>query len=368
MGLFKNKGSQAEEKKKTNQEIITEICETVKGAKEQLDLIKEEYEKVNGYLQDAQLISELPTEVIEHLSEQVKKLADLKKGLDSLDGKKVDMTLFEFGLMERFDRELEKDIKIMKRDEEYKKVVEGDLRKLAGEKGVLIHEEAEEKGKRKFLLRMSLISGFLVVFLLLMYLSFYLIFETFLEIPFLATIGGAVLLIAYLLFEMDRNKKAIQLNVLKMNKLTILTNKVKIKYVNQTSALDFIHDKYAVNTALELEDRYKKYVAYKEEESKRKKVISSYDRVNEDFKNTLKEYYIKDCEIWTFHPHAVVDKKEMVEIRHKLNERRAKLREMLEFNYKIVEENANKLRNLAEKFPENRRMIYEMAESYKMEL
>lgn len=368
MGLFKSKGREKEEGRKSNEDIIVEICETIRSAKDQMSLIKKEYEKVNGSLQDAQILSELPSEMQEEIKAQAKQLIDLKKSMGNLDSHKVDMSLVQIGLMERYEKELEKEIKKMRRDEEYKKAIEGDLRKLSGEKAVLAYEEREEKKRRRFLLRLGMISGFMIGFFLIMYFVFFVIFETFLELPFLATLAGGLLLVIYIFLETDRNKKAIQSNAAKRNKLALLTNKVKIKYVNQTSALDYSCDKYEVNTSFELEDRYKKYLIFKEEEKRRRQATSSYDRAKETLKNTLFEYNISDTELWIFHPHAVIEPKEMVEIRHNLNEKRGKLREMLEFNTRIVEENSEKLRVLADKFPENRRMIYEMAEFYKMEL
>lgn len=368
MGLFNKKDKQVSDEKKTIKDVILEICENLETAGSQLELIKKEYEEVNSYLQDAQIISELPNEVNDVLGEQANHLIHIKKDMKSLDQKKPGLTEFQFDIMEKYEKSAEIEIKRMKRDEEYKAVIESDLRRLAGEKGVLSHEAEEEKARRKFLLRLGVISGLVIGFLLIMYLVFYVIFETFLELPFLLTLGGGVLLSAYLFIETDRNRKVIQLNAAKMNKLTTLTNKVKIKYVNQTSALDYSRDKYAVNSAKELEERYQKYLIYKEEEQKKRKVSSNYDRVKEKMKAILEEYHVHDSEVWTLQPHAILDKKEMVEIRHRLNERRGKVRERLQFNTRIVEENLENLKRLAEKYPEERRMIYEMAEVYHLKI
>lgn len=367
MGLFNKKGKQAEQER-TNKDLIMEICETIDGAASQLDLIKKEYAEVNRYLEDAHIISSLPQEVQEDLTEQASHLIHLKRDMAHIINKKPDMTEFQYGIMERYEKEMEAEINRMKKEEEYKKTIESDLRKLAGEKGVLVHEEEEEKAKKRFLTRLGVFSGFLILLLLVMYLTFYAVFELFLDLPFLITIGGGILLTLYLLVESERNKKAIRLNAAKINKLTALTNKVKIKYVNQTSSLDYTRDKYAVNSATELEERYAKYLSFKEEELVRRKALSNYDRVKEKVRDILLDFAVHDTEVWTIQPEAIIDKKEMVEIRHRLNERRGKLRERFSFNEKIIRDNLERLRQMAERYPEERRMIYEMAEIYQVKL
>lgn len=368
MGLFQKRGRISLPLNKTSKEMIVEVCETIDAASLQIELVKKEYEEVNRYLQDAQIIATLPEDVGEGLMESAKHILALRRDIAELNKKRNDMTEFQFSLMERYEKEIPSEIKRLKREEEYKKIIQGDLRKLAGEKGVLLHEEEEEREKKKFLTRVGILSGFMISVLLLMYLIFYLIFETFLEIPFLATIIGGLILTFYIFLESDRNKKAIQWNVAKMNKLTALTNKIKIKYVNHTAALDYSHDKFAINGVIELEERYEKYLQIKEEEMKKKKTSATYEMYKEKFKDLLEEFHVHDTEVWTFQAGAIIDKKEMVEIRHRLNDRRGKLRDRLSFNAGIVEEGVEKLREILEKYPEDRRMIYEVAEVYKIKL
>lgn len=368
MGLFNKKEKTVSEAKKTTKEIVLEICESIDTANGQLELIKKEYEEVNHYLQDAQLIAGLPPETEAELKEQAEHLIALKKDLSHLDKKKIGLTEFQFNLMEKYEGSIDKEVKRMKRDEDYKKVIEQDLRRLAGEKGILMHEEKKEKEKKRFLVKLGVVSGFIICFLLLMYFVFYLLFETFLDLPFLVTLGGGILLSFYIFIETDRNRKAILLNAAKINKLTALTNKVKIKYVNQTASLDYTRDKFAVDSAKELEERYKKYLIYKADEEKKRKANSHFGKIKERMRLILEEYHIHDSEVWTFQPQALVDKKEMVEIRHRLNERRGRLRERMQFNAKVIEESLEKLKAISEKYPEEKRVVYEMAEVYHLKL
>ena len=47
---------------------------------------------------------------------------------------------------------------------------------------------------------------------------------------------------------------------------------------------------------------------------------------------TLRAAGVKDAEIWMYQTEALLDEKEMVEVRHHLNTRRQKIRERLEIN------------------------------------
>ena len=47
----------------------------------------------------------------------------------------------------------------------------------------------------------------------------------------------------------------------------------------------------------------------------------------------LKKQGLEDPNIWAYQPIALFDNKEMVEVRHRLNVRRQKLREKIDFNF-----------------------------------
>ena len=54
-------------------------------------------------------------------------------------------------------------------------------------------------------------------------------------------------------------------------------------------------------------------------------------------RRTLTPYELYDTRIWESQVHALVDPKEMVEIRHELLVRRQKIRERIEFQYRQLE-------------------------------
>ena len=366
MGLFhkKEKNNAKIEIKEDYENEVRTICETIDNAKLQIKIIRKEYDEVNRFLQDAQIIDGLPVEPKEELVDIAKHLLALRKDILNLKRKRTELTEFEFGIMEKYEDVLPEEIKRLKKEEEYELVIKSDLRKLAGEKAVLKHEEEVELGKKLFLNKLGIVSGIVIGLLLVMYLILYMLFDTFADTAFLLTIIGGIFIAFYIFLETDKNSKALKLNASKENKLISLTNTVKIKYVNQKASLDFSHDKYAVNNVLELEYRYNQYMAYIEDEIKRKKASSTYEFYNNKYKEILTEYRIHDTEVWSYQADAVVDHKEMVEIRHKLNERRQKIREKLEQNANLITASGVRLTEIGEKSPELSVMVNGMMELY----
>ncbi len=366
MGLFhkKEKNNAKIEIKEDYENEVRTICETIDNAKLQIKIIRKEYDEVNRFLQDAQIIDGLPVEPKEELVDIAKHLLVLRKDILNLKRKRTELTEFEFGIMEKYEDVLPEEIKRLKKEEEYELVIKSDLRKLAGEKAVLKHEEEVELGKKLFLNKLGIVSGIVIGLLLVMYLILYMLFDTFADTAFLLTIIGGIFIAFYIFLETDKNSKALKLNASKENKLISLTNTVKIKYVNQKASLDFSHDKYAVNNVLELEYRYNQYMAYIEDEIKRKKASSTYEFYNNKYKEILNEYRIHDTEVWSYQADAVVDHKEMVEIRHKLNERRQSIREKLEQNANVITELGVRLTEIGEKSPELSVMVNGMMELY----
>lgn len=366
MGLFRKKvkDSNPVEIEEDYESEVRRICETIDNANLQIKIIRKEYDEVNRFLQDAQIIDTLPAEPKEELVEQAKHILELRKNITNLKKKRTELTEFEFGIMEKYEDVLSDEIKRLKREEEYELAIKNDLRKLAGEKAVLKHEEEVELGKKSFLGKLGMVSGVVIGLLLIMYLILYMVFDTFADVAFLLTIIGGVFMAFYIFLETDKNSKALKLNAAKENRLISLTNTVKIKYVNQKASLDFSHDKYAVNNVMELEYRYNKYMAYKEDEIKRRKASSTYEFYNNKYKKILAEYRVHDAEVWSYQADAIVDHKEMVEIRHKLNERRQKIRAKLEENVNLISKLGVRLTEIGEKSEELGIMVNGMMEFY----
>ena len=102
------------------------------------------------------------------------------------------------------------------------------------------------------------------------------------------------------------------------NRAIVLQNKVKIKYVNMENAVEYAREKYHVNSAAEFKEQWE-YI-WKRIEGREK-----YQRTNDDldyFKGRLvrmlRQYRLYDAQVWVTQAAALVDPKEMVEVKHGL--------------------------------------------------
>ena len=108
----------------------------------------------------------------------------------------------------------------------------------------------------------------------------------------------------------------------KLNRVIQLTNKIKIKLVNCTNALEYVYEKYQVESYRELSELWEKYVRTKDEERRYRKSTELLEHYNRTLMDTLFGEEVKDAEIWLYQAEALLDEKEMVEVRHHLNIRR----------------------------------------------
>ena len=84
--------------------------------------------------------------------------------------------------------------------------------------------------------------------------------------------------------------------------------------------------------------------------------------------NQLKRCQLNDPEIWIHQAIAIIDNKEMVEIRHRLNIRRQKLRERIDYNSKIKEGNIEVIRGILKKNPECEEEVIRVLKGYEIQV
>ena len=118
----------------------------------------------------------------------------------------------------------------------------------------------------------------------------------------------------------------------KINKATTLLNRVKIKYINNRSLLDYDRAKFQVKDSAEFEKIWQEYVRAKEYERKFQENTKQLQLVQDQLLELLRDNHVVTPDIWLSQTLAIIDPKEMVEVRHALNIRRQKLRERMAEN------------------------------------
>ena len=149
-----------------------------------------------------------------------------------------------------------------------------------------------------------------------------------------------------------------------INKLVLLQNTVKIRYVNNTNLLEYLYVKFNVNSSNELKKLWDKYIEENIHREQEKQMEHDMDINESALIKLLRSCNVADPAIWLHQAEALVDSKEMVEIRHGLIIRRQKLRKQMEYNAKVAQEAQDEVRDIVAKYPEYAEKILDLVSDY----
>ena len=149
-----------------------------------------------------------------------------------------------------------------------------------------------------------------------------------------------------------------------INLVIATQNKVKIRYVNVSNLIEYSLRKFRVGNSNELEE-YRD--AYREEKQAREflqRANSEIAMEKSHLVHLLTDIRLKDPSIWTRQCAALVDKREMVEIRHDLNTRRQSLRKIIEYNTKNRDISKDEINDIVRQYPEYGQEILSIVATY----
>lgn len=342
-----------------NKDTVSDACEQIAEAKKTIEEAKLEYKAVTDYLADIQKIDLIPSEERETLEDAARNIITLTRERSKYQSADVKLADVQFRNISRYEPNMLREIKQMRENEEYQRKVKGDLRQLAAEKAKLEYEKDEIIRSQGILKQLAILAGCLIVLMDIIFLFLTSSKKIDLKTPFILSIILGAGIAFYIFHEARKNRMEIAMNGKKRNKLVSLTNKVKVRYVNTQNALDYAYAKFMVSNSMELSSIYDKYVKAKREAEKYRTNTGMLNHYNLVLVNELEQYNLKDSDIWIYQAAALIDNREMVEIRHRLNERRQKLRERIDFNYGVQENGLKQLKQIMEQKPSLKEHIQE---------
>ena len=121
-----------------------------------------------------------------------------------------------------------------------------------------------------------------------------------------------------------------------INKIIQLQNKVKIRYVNNCQLMEYLYLKYNTDSAAKLEKQWKMYQDEKEERKQFAEAEAKIEYYQQQLVQQLAGYRVQMPERWISQTAALLDKREMVEIRHELIQRRQVLRKQMDYNQEVA--------------------------------
>jgi hypothetical protein len=332
--------------------FVRNNCEAIAENERQIAEAKKEYEKVTSYLTDIQRIDMAREDEYREIKDICKSILTLTQERSKYKNRNLTISDAQMRKFEPFEDELVDEIKKMYNAQAYQDAIEGDIKNLKKEKDSLYSQRKEIIAKQNALKGMTKVLAVLIISLIVLLIVIYYATKTDMTLPYLGVVALAGVSAAMLVFESSKNRRDIILVERKINKAITLLNKVKIKYINNINVLDYNCNKFGVKNAKDFEEKWNEYCKMREYEKKFRENTEMLNANNENLVIMLKELGVKDADIWISRCEAIVDSREMVEIRHELNQRRQMLRERIENNEKLKEGIISQLDEMINAHPE----------------
>ena len=339
--------------KKQRIEYIQRLQEGIREAGQQNERVKEEYADVTSHLKDIQLMDQALEEEKEVLTTTAVAIDQLIRERDYLKKRRYKFNDAQRLSMEKYEATAAQDVKKLKEFEDYQIKIKNDLRQLESEKQLLKAEKRDIISKQGTLRIVSkILAGILAVFGILM-LAIALAFTVDVTVPVIATAAFAFIVLFIIVWEARANRTDMVIKERQYDRAVSLLNRVKIKYVNNTRTIDYMCMKFHVRNATELEFVYDQYQKAKREWARKRESVYILNEKKDILIAELKNIGVRDAEIWCSQVRAIIEPKEMVEVRHELNSRRQQLRKQIDYNTGIIQDFINELeriRNMREAY------------------
>lgn len=331
---------------------LDRLYEAIEEAKRQCGEVKFEYGQVTSYLKDIQLIDQAPEEEKTEILTAAAQIIELTEERKRLQRQTYKMTDAQKRALENYEYKVGEDIKKLRGYEDYQMKIRNDLRQLNSEKDLLYADQKSIIRRQHSLKTIGKCLTAILISIGAMLLALVFLFKVDITVPFIATVAFALVVLAVILNEARKNRIDMAITEKKCSRAIFLSNRVKIKHVNNTRTLDYMYHKYQVRNAAELDFVYGEYRKAKREWAKQRESTIRLNENNQILMHELGRLGVKDCEIWFAQAKALVEPKEMVEVRHDLNVRRQKLRDQMDYNTGIMEQCLEEMEKIRDESPD----------------
>jgi hypothetical protein len=351
--------------RKQREEYVRGCLEQIAEASREVENLQHEYQVVTSHLKDIEEIEALPENESRLLMECAKRIDTLERQQSGYKERKNRMTDEKFYQMECMEEEVQEAYEKLEKAEEYQNLIKRDLRRLDSERQAYGFRKIELRHLMKDTRSMTIVCATAVIFCLLLLLILQYAFSFDVKIGYLAAGGiGALAITAIFLKYNDAVRELSQVES-GISRLIRLQNTVKIRYVNNTHLLDYLYMKYNVKSAQELGRDYKQYLEEKDERHNYKRAEIELDSTQQELLHILRRYQVKDPMIWLYQTQALLDRKEMIEIRHNLIIRRQSLRRRMDYNKEVIAGKAKaEVKDLVENYPKYAKEILGIVAEY----
>lgn len=346
------------------QRYIESCLEQMKAASDEIDLLNREYDSVTAYLNDTEEIDRLPDHIRNPIQDCAGKLLRLEKEFRNYSSQPNRLSSEEYAWMERLEDEMPEGYEKLKKSEEYHKLIKDDMKRIEGEKQAYYYRKAELKGMLANIKGVFFICMIAAITCIIMLLILQFGFELDARIGYILTVGATAIAFTVLFvknIDMQQEKAKVDKSI---GKLIHMHNTVKIRYVNNTNLLEYLYMKYNVESAKELKELWEQYVSERAERERFEQTKFDIGFYKDELLQRMRKLHIADPDIWIHQAEALVNRKEMVEIRHGLVERRQSLRKQMEYNKDIAVDAQTKLKDMIHAYPQYANQVLRQLEEF----
>lgn len=354
---------QAKQRNGEEEDDIAFKCDQIVDATYQMEDLRAEYDMVTSYFTDIQTIEELPQNIKQEIMDIAQKIAYLENETSQFLHSDDRISDENFRMIQGIEN-LTEVFGQLKDLEDMDMKIKRDLKNLEAEKNSqeYLQDSIEERQAkiRMFLIGFGAVSVLLVVTLAVIGI----LADTNLVIPILLILLVIAGMAALSVITYRNMSYEFKMSQMRENRAINLMNKVKIKYINNTSTLDYLYSKYNIKSLRELEYLYDQYLIMVDEVRQYQKTAGDLREFSDSLSKLLFAHGVKDPDIWTKQFLALIDNREMVEVKHSLNVRRQKLREQIAYNEELRLSGLKDIREMLKANPELREQVKRELEIY----
>jgi len=354
--------------KEQREQYVRGCLEQIAEASREVDNLQFEYNMVTSYLKDMEEVEALPDKEKERVTELAKKLNELEKQQSGYKERAKRLSDDKYRQMERMEEEAQEGYEKLTGTEEQQDLIKRDLRRLDGEKNAYLYRRMDlhrliaDTRSMTIICAVAMIAGILLLFVLQYG------FQMNAKLGYLAVAAmGAVAITLIFIKHNDAVKELARVEN-GIGRIIKLHNATKIRYVNNTRLLDYLYLKYNVASAREFGKVWHQYQEEKEERLSYQQAEKELDVYQKELIGILRRYHVEDPMIWLHQTEALIDKREMVEIRHNLIIRRQSLRRRMDYNKEVMAGKAqDEIKELVESYPEYAKEVLGAVEEFEKE-
>ena len=346
------------------QRYIRNLCDLMAECTTEIDEASKEYRYVTDYLKDCEVIEQIPEDSDNQLISAAETVVHLTRKSESHSGKLGKISESKYNQMEALSKDMPKALEDLQKHEDYKEIVRDDLRKLEGEKVSRQFTRSEAHVREISCRNIAVITVFAMVFLMIILLLMQFLFDMNVIPGFIMTaaLGAITLTVSFSSYINARGVERRTRN--QINQIIAKQNTVKIRYVNIQNLITYEYEKYHINSSEELAYNWRLYEEERDERLLFRRMSSDLDAAEERYRKELVNANVNYPMLWLHQAEAVVDRREMVELRHELVARRQGLRKRISYNTENREAAKKEVQDIVAKYPNYASEILEIVASY----